>query len=296
MGKKSLGRGLDAIFHDHALPSDSLDGTPIESTRILKIPLDEIDPNPFQPRKTFDDAEIQELADTIREHGLIQPITVRKHSGRYQIVSGERRTRASRVAGLTEIDARVYEMLSDKTMMEWAIIENVQRVDLNPVEISRSFQQLIENHGYTHEDLAARLGKSRSAITNSLRLLKLPDTVLGWIEDGSLSASAARTLLSPEISDPEKTARQIIDGGLNVRQAEKIPKAPSTKPKSTNNTSILDSDPHFSQIRQDIQYALGTRVRLQSQSKDASKGQIIIDYESLDDLARIRDFMAQQTA
>jgi len=296
MGKKSLGRGLDAIFHDHALPSDSLDGTPIESTRILKIPLDEIDPNPFQPRKTFDDAEIQELADTIREHGLIQPITVRKHSGRYQIVSGERRTRASRVAGLTEIDARVYEMLSDKTMMEWAIIENVQRVDLNPVEISRSFQQLIENHGYTHEDLAARLGKSRSAITNSLRLLKLPDTVLGWIEDGSLSASAARTLLSPEISDPEKTARQIIDGGLNVRQAEKIPKAPSTKQKSTNNTSILDSDPHFSQIRQDIQYALGTRVRLQSQSKDASKGQIIIDYESLDDLARIRDFMAQQTA
>jgi len=296
MGKKSLGRGLDAIFHDHALPSDSLDGTPIESARILKIPLDEIDPNPFQPRKTFDDAEIQELADTIREHGLIQPITVRKHSGRYQIVSGERRTRASRVAGLTEIDARVYEMLSDKTMMEWAIIENVQRVDLNPVEISRSFQQLIENHGYTHEDLAARLGKSRSAITNSLRLLKLPDTVLGWIEDGSLSASAARTLLSPEISDPEKTARQIIDGGLNVRQAEKIPKAPSTKQKSTNNTSILDSDPHFSQIRQDIQYALGTRVRLQSQSKDASKGQIIIDYESLDDLARIRDFMAQQTA
>lgn len=296
MGKKSLGRGLDAIFHDHALPSDSLDGTPIESARILKIPLDEIDPNPFQPRKTFDDAEIQELADTIREHGLIQPITVRKHSGRYQIVSGERRTRASRVAGLTEIDARVYEMLSDKTMMEWAIIENVQRVDLNPVEISRSFQQLIENHGYTHEDLATRLGKSRSAITNSLRLLKLPDTVLGWIEDGSLSASAARTLLSPEISDPEKTARQIIDGGLNVRQAEKIPKAPSTKQKSTNNTSILDSDPHFSQIRQDIQYALGTRVRLQSQSKDASKGQIIIDYESLDDLARIRDFMAQQTA
>lgn len=294
MGKKSLGRGLEAIFHDHALPEQQDNSN--ETARILKISLSEIDPNPFQPRKVFDDTEIQELADTIREHGLIQPITVRKHDGRFQIVSGERRTRAARVAGLTEIDARVYEMLSDKTMMEWAIIENVQRVDLNPVEVSRSFQQLIENHGYTHEDLAERLGKSRSAITNSLRLLKLPETVLAWIENGSLSASAARTLLSPDISDPEQTARQIMEGGLNVRQAEKLPKAKSTKSTIPKSASAIDTDPHFSQIRQDIQYALGTRVKLTSQAKDLSKGQIIIDYESLDDLARIRDFMSQLVA
>ncbi len=291
MGKKSLGRGLGAIFHDHALPaaesSEELDGF-----RVVKIPLDEVDPNPFQPRKHFDDAEIQELADTIKEHGLIQPITVRKHSGRYQIVSGERRTRASRLAGLTEIDAHVYDMLSDKTMMEWAIIENIQRVDLNPVEVASSYEQLIENHGYTHEDLAQRLGKSRSAITNALRLLKLPTTVLAWIEEGKLSASAARALLSPEISDPEKAAKQIIEQGLNVRSAEKLANSNSSNKSTEQKAPPLD--PHMAQIVLDLQYALGTKVKLQGKGKDLSKGCILIDYESLDDLSRIRDIMSQQ--
>lgn len=291
MGKKSLGRGLDAIFHDHALPvaesSESLEGF-----RIVKIPLSEIDANPFQPRKHFDESEIQELAETIREHGLIQPITVRKHSGRYQIVSGERRTRAARVAGLTEIDAHVHDMLSDKTMMEWAIIENIQRVDLNPVEVAVSYEQLIENHGYTHEDLAQRLGKSRSAITNALRLLKLPATVLAWVEEGKLSSSAARALLSPEISDPEKAARQIIDQGLNVRSAEKMAGSNSSNKAPEKKQAPLD--PHMAQIVLDLQYSLGTKVKLQGKSKDLSKGCILIDYESLEDLARIRDILAQQ--
>lgn len=293
MGKKSLGRGLDAIFHDHALPPE-IDGAEPEGVRILKISLSEIDANPYQPRKHFDDAEILELSETIKEHGLIQPITVRKHSGRYQIVSGERRTRAARLAGLTEIDARVYEMLSDKTMMEWAIIENIQRVDLNPVEVSFSYEQLIENHGYTHDDLAKRLGKSRSAITNSLRLLKLPATVLAWIEEGKLSAGAARTLLSPEISDPEKAAKQIIESGMNVRAAEKAANPNSSK--SAKKTEETKLDPHMAQIVLDIQYALGTRVKLQGKSKDLSKGFLQIDYESLEDLGRIRDLMAQVNA
>lgn len=291
MGKKSLGRGLDAIFHDHALPAaDSTDE--MEGFRVVKISLSEIDANPFQPRKHFDESEIQELAETIREHGLIQPITVRKHSGRYQIVSGERRTRAARLAGLVEIDAHVHDMLSDKTMMEWAIIENIQRVDLNPVEVAASYEQLIENHGYTHEDLAQRLGKSRSAITNSLRLLKLPATVLAWVEEGKLSSSAARALLSPEISDPEKAARQIMEQGLNVRAAERI-----ANPKSSIKQADKKSppvDPHMAQIILDIQYALGTKVKLEGKGKDLSKGCILIDYESLEDLARIRDIMAQQ--
>jgi ParB family chromosome partitioning protein len=289
MGKKSLGRGLDSIFKDHAHPTP-VDGPEIESARILKISLDQIDVNPFQPRHHFDEAEIAEMAETIREHGLIQPITIRKHQGRYQIVSGERRTRAAKVAGLTEIDARVYDMLSDKRMMEWAIIENIQRKDLTPVEVSNSYQLLIENHGYTHEDLAKSLGKSRSSVTNSLRLLKLPAKVLQWIEEGKLSPSAARTLLSPDISNPEQAALQIIEGGLNVRQAEKIPKTQSTK------QTPAPLDAHFTQIIQDIQYALGTKVNLKGKTKDLSKGSILIEYESHDDLARIRDFMTHQMA
>jgi ParB family transcriptional regulator, chromosome partitioning protein len=291
MGKKSLGRGLDAIFHDHALPAES-ESQSAEGFRILKIPLSEIDANPFQPRKHFDDSEITELAETIKEHGLIQPITVRKHNNRYQIVSGERRTRAARLAGLTEIDARVYEMLSDKTMMEWAIIENIQRVDLNPVEVSQSYEQLIENHGYTHEDLAKRLGKSRSSVTNSLRLLKLPASVLSWVADGSLSVGAARTLLSPEISDPEKAARQIIDSGMNVRAAEKA--ASSKSSNSSNPKSEPKQDPHISQIILDIQYALGARVKILPKGKTFEKGSIFLEYESLEDLSRIRDILAQQ--
>ena len=288
MGKKSdsLGRGLSAIFKDHA--NDGLVAS-TEGVRIVKIPIGELDPNPFQPRRVFDEAEINELAETIKEHGLIQPVTVRKHDGRYQLVSGERRLRAANVAGLGEIEARVFEMLSDKSMAEWAIIENVQRVDLNPVEVANSYEMLIENHGYTHEDLAKRLGKSRSAVTNSLRLLKLPGTVLLWIEEGKLSAGHARSLLSPDISDPEKAARQIIEGKLNVRQAEKIKSPKSTKQIKTSQ----DLGPHLSKIIADIQYGLGTRVRIQGKTKDMAKGSIHVEYESLEDLARIRDLVFQ---
>jgi len=293
MGKQSLGRGLSAIFQDHALPqAEELSS---EGSRINKIRIEDIDPNPFQPRRQFSEDEILELAETIREHGLIQPITVRKHSGRYQIVSGERRTRAAKVAGLTEIEARVHDKLSDKSMMEWAIIENIQRVDLNPMEVALSYQQLLDNHGYTHEDLAKRLGKSRSAITNAVRLLKLPESVQQWVAEGKLSAGAARTLISPDISDPEKAAREIIEGGLNVRQAESHTKAKEGgKAKPSKEPPVLD--PHYQQIVKDLQYALGTKVRLQGKGKDLTKGSILIDYENIQDLARIRDFMAQQNA
>jgi len=291
MGKQSLGRGLSAIFHDHALPASVEPDT--EGTRIIKIPLTQIDPNPFQPRRQFDEAEIQELAETILEHGLIQPITVRKHSGRYQIVSGERRTRAAKLAGYSEIEARVHDKLSDKSMMEWAIIENIQRVDLNPMEVAISYHQLLDNHGYTHDDLAKRLGKSRSAITNSVRLLKLPESVQQWVAEGKLSAGAARTLISPDISDPEKAALAIMEGGMNVRQAESLAK-PKNTPSAKAAKEVAKLDPHYQQIVQDLQYALGTRVRLQGKGKDLNKGAILVEYESMQDLVRIRDFMSQQ--
>jgi len=286
MGKKGLGRGISAIFGDHALSSNHSESA--EGEILQRIPLDQIDTNPYQPRRTFNDDEILELAQTIKEHGIIQPITVRKHHGRYQIVSGERRTRAARVAGLTEIEARVHEMLSDKSMMEWAIIENVQRVDLNAIEIGLSYQQLIEHHGYTHEVLADRVGKSRSAITNSLRLLKLPESVQGWISEGKLSAGAARTLLNSEVGDPEAAALKIMEGGLNVRQAEK-----QQKEKKQAKTKVVPSlDPNLARLVEDFQYALGTRVTLQSKAKDSTKGTLVIEYESWEDLERMRNLVA----
>ena len=147
---------------------------------------------------------------------------VRKAGNRYQIISGERRTRATKLAGISTIKAQVYENLDDKTMAEWALIENIQRVDLNPVEIARSYQQLINNHNYTHDDLAKIVGKSRSAITNALRLLKLPEQVLAWIEEGKLNGGAARALCSDKVENVEELAKRVIDEGLNVRQIEAI--------------------------------------------------------------------------
>jgi len=287
MGKKSLGRGLNAIFKDHALDEPAPDSG--EGIRLVRISLDELDPNPYQPRRSFSSEEIEELAETIREHGIIQPITVRKSGGRYQIVSGERRSRAARLAGLTEVDARVFELLSDKTMAEWALIENIQRVDLNPIEIALSYQQLLDQHGYTHEDLSSRVGKSRAAITNSLRLLRLPESVKTWIEEGKISAGAARSLLSPAISDPEKAARDIIENGLSVREAESL----SKKEKSISNGSSQPTqiDPDVQLFLRELQEILGTRVRLQPSSKDKSKGSLMVDYESWDDLNRIKDII-----
>ncbi|MBR2089892.1 MAG: ParB/RepB/Spo0J family partition protein [Fibrobacter sp.] len=333
MGKQALGRGLSAIFKAHDVLGNSVDNAINNSAapenanpdnqKIVEINIDLIDPNPFQPRKFFDDDELVELAETIEKHGLIQPIAVRKVGDRYQIISGERRTRASKLANCHTIKAQVYENLDDKTMSEWALIENIQRVDLNPIEIAQSYQQLIDNHNYTHEDLAKTVGKSRSAITNTLRLLKLPNQVQAWIQEGKISGGAARVLCSEKIADPESLAQRIIDEGLNVRQIEAIsrgedpfenkdekreakegeaenapadssdelppevhgsepPAAPTPKPE-------LSAD--MKQFESRLETFFGTKVALNPNAKDQSKGTIVINYYSMDDLTRIQEIM-----
>lgn len=297
MGKKSnaLGRGLGTIIQDHSANIENVisQGENGQGLSIMKIPLDFIDPNPFQPRHNFNEEEIGELAQTIKEHGLIQPITVRKFNGRYQIVSGERRTRAARVAGLSTIDAYVHELLSDKNMGEWALIENIQRVDLNIVEIAQSYQQLIEKHGYTHEDLAKSIGKSRSVVTNTLRLLKLPESVQNWIQEGKLSSSAARSLLSPEITNPEQTARNIIEKGLNVRNVEQIAKdAKKEKTNPTEKKPEMSAD--VAAFIKKLEELFGTKVQIHSPKQDYSQGKIVIDYYSFEDLNRLSNIMERQ--
>lgn len=292
MGRKSLalGRGLDHIFKDRQHEEvDSIiqEKNKKEGIQVLEINLSLIDPNPFQPRRIFNEDDINELAETIKEHGLIQPITVRKFNNRYQIVSGERRTRAAKVAKLETIEAYVHELLSDKNMGEWSLIENIQRVDLNPIEIAQSYQQLIENYGYTHEDLSKSIGKSRSVVTNSIRLLKLPVQVQNWIEEGKLSSSAARSLLSPDITDPEKVAKEIIEKGLNVREAEQLGKNKKESPVKAKQ----EMDPNMKNFITKLTDFFGTKVSLNSKEKNFSKGSIIIDYYSLEDLNRIQEIM-----
>ena len=327
MGKQALGRGLSAIFKAHDVLGNSVDNAinnsvapennGMDNQKIVEINIDLIDPNPFQPRKFFSDDELVELAETIEKHGLIQPISVRKVGDRYQIISGERRTRASKLANCQTIKAQVYENLDDKTMSEWALIENIQRVDLNPIEVAQSYQQLIDNHNYTHEDLAKTVGKSRSAITNALRLLKLPNQVQVWIEEGKISSGAARALCSDKISDPEALAQRIIAEGLNVRQIEAISRgedpfenkaeAPTQEPES-NTAEVTEDDippevhgsepkpkPELSADLKNFENRLetffGTKVALNPSAKDQTKGTIVINYYSMDDLTRIQEIM-----
>ena len=311
MGKKSfaLGRGLSAIMKDHDInfkgeQTDTINN-PAENTekfeKIVEISIDLIDPNPFQPRKAFDDEGLSELADSIKQQGLIQPIALRKVGERYQIISGERRTRASKLAGLSTIKAQVFENLDDKAMAEWALIEIIQRVDLNPVEIARSYQQLIDKHGYTHEDLSKIVSKSRSAITNSLRLLKLPEQVLLWIEEGKLNSGAARALCSDKIGDPESLAERIIEEGLNVRQIEAIIRGDDDKDEEASDEPAKKPEtpakpkPELSadmkQFETRLETFFGTKVQLNPSASDSAKGTIVINYYSMDDLTRIQEIM-----
>ena len=322
MGKKALGRGLSDIlrFHNVAAPVSAPEsennsaGNELEvdsSEKIVEIAIDLIDRNPYQPRTVFNEEELTELANSIKQQGLIQPIVLRKVGDRYQIISGERRTRASKLAGFSTIKAQVYENLDDKVMSEWALIENIQRVDLNPVEIARSYQKLIDNYNYTHEDLAKAVGKSRSAITNALRLLKLPEVVLAWIEEGKIAGGAARALCSDKIADPEALARRIIDEGLNVRQIEAISRGEDiNKPKDETDEPAKDVDtqpagekpetpakpkPELSADMKSFENRLetffGTKVQLNPSASKESEGTIVIKYYSMDDLTRIQELM-----
>ena len=341
MGKKSLalGRSLSDILKDHFAPgaseiqqstqpgennSQSVENSAQnnaansaavdKSEKIVELNVELIDPNPFQPRKVFSDDELVELAESIEQHGLIQAIVVRKVGDRYQLISGERRTRATKLAGLPTIKAQVYENVGDKAMAEWALIENIQRVDLNPVEVARSYQQLIDNHGYTHEDLSKIVSKSRSAITNSLRLLKLPEVVLLWIEEGKISGGAARALCSDKIENPEEVAKRVIEEGLNVRQIEAIARGedlskPQEAPKTEQPAETeADEQPEvhkpeveakpkpelsadMKQFESRLETFFGTKVQLNPSASNASKGTIVINYYSMDDLTRIQELM-----
>ncbi len=273
MSRKALGKGLDAIFGN--MGEEVVNASTGES--IHRIPLEKISPNPYQPRREFNEVEIRELADSIREKGLIQPILLRRHGGGFQIVAGERRYRATKHLGSSTIAAQVRDKLTDRDMMEMALIENIQRVQLNAIEEAQAFDQLITQCGLTHEDLSKRVGKSRSAITNSLRLMKLHPKVKEWIEQGKLTAGHGRALLQSATSQQEALAQRMLDQNMNVRTAEK--NRGNVKVKTP--TSL---HPNLQSLLESLRFSLGTKVSLKG---DGKKGVLEIHYYSQDDLENL---------
>lgn len=271
--KRGLGKGLDALFMDNSTED-------AESAHMLSI--SDIEPNRDQPRKQFDDASLKELADSIAEHGVIQPLLVRPIGGGiYQIVAGERRWRASRLAGLTEVPAVVRE-LSDSETMEIALVENLQREDLDPIEEAEGIAQLIETYSLTQEAAAQKLGKSRPAVANALRLLHLPQPVREMIRQGKLTQGHARALLS--LDDPDailSAAQEIAEKGLSVREAENLAKEPKSKPKKPAKTARRPVFIEEAQLA--LTEYFGRPVKLSG----GTKGKIELEYYSEEDLAEL---------
>jgi ParB family chromosome partitioning protein len=262
----------------------------------LAVPITQIAVNPYQPRRIFAPEALEELAESIRQHGILQPLTVRTRAGGFELIAGERRLQAARKAGLAEVPVHVREC-SDKELLELALVENLQREDLNPVEAAQSYQQLAQEFGLSQTEIATRVGKSRSAIANTMRLLALPPPVLQAVEEGRLTEGHARTLLAE--ADPARQrllfARTLADE-LSVRALEALvaptPKAtPRTKAKATPERP----DANLRQCVEALQAALGTRVRLTAGSTP-DKGRLEIDYYTLDDLNRLYDLLTGAAA
>ncbi|MFI3206058.1 MAG: ParB/RepB/Spo0J family partition protein [Clostridia bacterium] len=276
MKKGGLGKGLDLIFQENTQ----------ENQNVLTLKINEIEPNRAQPRKNFEQESLQELADSILEHGIIQPILVRPTiTGTYQIVAGERRWRASRMAGLTEIPVLIKE-IDDTQYIELALIENLQREDLNPVEESLAYSELIKEHGYTQEQVAKAVGKSRPAVANSLRLLSLPEEISELLKSGTISAGHARTLLA--IEDKEEMillAEYVVQNEINVRQLEKLIK----NRKSEKQEPIQKiKNVYYSETEIALNTHLGRKVKVNGTDK---KGTLQIEFYGENDLQELLALM-----
>lgn len=276
---KRLGKGLGAIFGNNL--QDILNEIETNSSNVAnEIEIDKIRVNPYQPRKVFDNDKLQELAQSIKQHGVFQPILVRKSLNGYELISGERRTRASKLAGKKTIPAIIVEF-DDHAMMEVSLLENIQREDLSAIEEAKAYQSLIDNLNYTQEVLAQRVGKSRVHITNTLRLLKLPLKIQKYIEQGKLSYGAARALLSVEDEQIlDDLAEKAIKDGLSVRFIENYCKNLKQPPK-----------PHPKPIDANLNYVKQIAERKLSTKVEVTKNKLVISYSNVEDLNRILDIL-----
>ena len=269
-----LGRGLNALLGDPELP--------VQGEGSVSLPISQVEPGLNQPRKRFDEETLADLADSIRIHGIIQPLTVRRlASGYYQIIAGERRWRAAKAAGLSEVPAVIIEA-DDRKVMELGLIENLQREDLNPAEEARGYRTLMEEYGLTQEQVAQQMGKSRPAVTNTLRLLALPDDLMALVEERKLSAGHARAILAlPSPALQRQAAKKVMDNQLSVRQTEALVKAlqraaPDKPQKEDGNLSL-----YLGELEKDLSGRLGRKVKIAHRGK---KGKIELEYYDNQDL------------
>lgn len=282
--KSALGRGIGAILPD---AKEILSQQSASSTGMSVVPINQVETNPFQPRTTFDKVALTELSESIKIHGVIQPITVRRlHATAFQLISGERRWRASQLAGLTEIPAYVLET-DDQGMMEMALIENIQREDLNAIEIAISYKRLIEECNLVMDDLAARVGKERSTVNNYVRLLKLPPEIQLAIRDKKITMGHARAIINVEHADEQLFIfNQIIEKGMSVRQVEEwVRQAGKTTPKSIEKSSV---PPVYQQLEGQLSGLLEAKVAIKVNAK--GKGAISIPFASTAHLNKILEY------
>ena len=269
-----LGRGLNALLGDPGLPEQN-EGS-------ISLPISQVEPGLNQPRKRFEQGALDDLAESIRVHGIIQPLTVRRlATGYYQIIAGERRWRAAKAAGLQEVPAVIIEA-DDRKVMELGLIENLQREDLNPAEEARGYRTLMEEYGLTQEQVAQQMGKSRPAITNTLRLLALPDEVLALMEEGSLSAGHARAILgAPTAALQKEAAKKVVEGQLSVRQTEALVRALQKEKQERPKEQGASLSLYLGELEKDLGSRLGRKVKIAHKGK---KGRIELEYYNEQDL------------
>ena len=273
MAKKALGKGLSSIFEEMGTPVMNMENGDL----VHEIKLSEIKPNPFQPRRIFKDEEILELSNSIQKNGLLQPILLRKQKDNFQIIAGERRFKSVKKLGFKTIKAYIRKNVSDRDMIELSLIENIQRVQLLPLEEARAFSKLIQECGLTHEELAKKLSKSRSSITNTLRLLNLDKKVQSYLNEGRITAGHARAILQFPAADHVSLAEKILVDNLSVRKSESL----SINRKPPPSQKI---DPNLSALLDKIKFSLGCRISLKG---DENKGKLEISYSSKDELEKI---------
>ncbi len=291
MNKRRLGRGLDALL---GREEGGFEAASLEAADLMHVAVDLIDPNPYQPRRQFDATEIAALADSLRQHGMLQPVLVRSVGDRFQLIAGERRLRASIEAQLHEVPARVME-LDDQRVSELAMVENLQREDLNALEKATAFRDYLGNYGGTQEELAGRLGLDRSTISNLIRLLDLPEDIREAVAQKKISQGHARALLGLPDADAQIAAcRRVISEHLSVRQTEALvstgePTPARTRvrkdPAESSSTPAGGRAPHVLEFEEHLKARLGTPVLVRVKSRD--RGQIVIDFSSQDEFARL---------
>ncbi|HCA81293.1 MAG TPA: DNA-binding protein [Bacteroidetes bacterium] len=295
--KTVLGRGLSALIPKAPMKEVSVRHDEVGSDSggvgiMARIPVDQIRPNPFQPRTEFDPEALAELTRSIVEKGVIQPVTVRRVEGGYQLVTGERRLRAAQNAGLSEIPAYIIAVDSDEEMLELALIENIQRETLNPIEIAHAYRRLIDECHLTQEEVAEKVGKDRTTVTNFIRLLKLPQEIQIGLRKNQLSMGHARALINiPTEGLQLRLFQKIVDSGMSVRKVELLAKSAGKPAESTGRkASTREVSAGVQSLEEKLRQTLGTKVTVRE--KEQGRGEIVIEYYSLDDLDRLLDLFA----